>query len=565
MTSLEPTLALLPDPLLVGPIVGGAPAGVDLAYDPDFELLSAEIEKLTSLSGEPTDWPLVAFEAGRILREKSKDLRVMSWFVAAKAHTEGLPGIASGLATYRAIAEAHWPALYPPITRLRARAGQVEWLWGVLAKRVAALSVGADDAEAVRAVEVASAALGGFFSEVLKASDPGMGVFRVALREKVRALPPPREAPPPRPAAAPSLEVEAEGESAPPTVPTIPPLAPRPGEAPKAPAAPPRASEGGSAAAAVPAVAVPVVSLAEGAGLEGAKDAALPLREPLVGIAHHARRAAPLSPWPYRVLRAAAWLTVERAPEANGKKTELRGPRAQDRELCAKLHASSQWDALLEASEELAATHIFWLDPHRYSALALAAKGAEGSLARAAVTREVCTFVARVPGLVHLEFSNGTPFASAETADWLAAESAPSREGPTGAGPSAAEGEVLAQLEAGLSSGPPEEAFAGALVGIAALADARAHFRATLAVAKRAHAAAKLELAYALYERLLGLVDGTLEAWEPGLAGEALAGFVATGAAREKARSLGAIPTIDPVLFRRLLRLDPRAALRSLT
>ena len=548
----------LADPRLVAPISAEAPAGVDLSYDPEFERLVAEVGKLTSLAGELPDWPFVLAECTRTLGEKSKDLRVMSWLVAAHAFTSGWTGIAIGLDVYASLARAYWPTLLPPVHRLRARAGQVEWLWGVLARRVAALPVNADDAPLARGLEPRVAELAAFFAENLKEADPGIGSFRAALREKLRALAEAAPPPPPSPPASPS------------------PIDPRP-EAPVAGLpSPPNHGAGaanGAAGAPVPTVSAPAIDPAALAGLEQTQDAARGLRDPLTTLAHHGRRAAPASAWPYRVLRLAAWLTVERAPEAEGHKTPLRAPRAQDRELLASLHAAGHWDALLEAAEDAVSTHILWLDPHRMSAIALEHKGPEFRAASQAVGREVAWFLERVPGLMPLIFSNGTPFASPETADWIAAEQARfgNRGGPAAStAPDASESVVvlLAAFEERLAKGAADEALAATLADAERLDSPRSRFRAHLALARHAQTGGHLDVAHALYERLLLQVDSTLEQWEPALSAEALGGFLTLhrlvlrnpkGAATEAATETDERQT---VIFRRLLALDPRAALR---
>lgn len=571
MTTLVTTSDSRPDAPFVSPIAGPSAgvdgAGVDLAYDPDFERVAAEVEKLTSLSGEAPDWALVAEGASRILTEKSKDLRVLGWFVVARSQLGGWAGLAGALAAYLAVARAFWPTLFPPRSRVRARAGQVEWLWGVLAKRVAALPVGAAEATTVRAVEAHVSDLAAFFAESLAAADPGVGVLRVALREKVRQLPEvaaqmPAPASPIVPSAAEAeaeAEAEADGDTSPPTIPTIPPrdVAVASSQAPKV------------VRVEAPVLSTPQIDASKLGGLSAIHDAAQPLREPMMTLAHHARRGAPASPWPYRTLRSAAWLTVEAAPAAEGAKTPLRGPKAQDRDLLTKLAAASQWEALLEASEDGFATNIFWLDPHRFSALALEGLGPDYRRARAAVAREATAFVARVPDLLHLLFSSGAPFASAETKHWLEAEAERTR-GPSVAGntPSDGEAELSRAFEDALTTGPPEEAFASALVSVSSLPEARGRFRASLAIAKRAHAAARIGLAHALYERLVAEVDATLEAWEPALSAEALSGLVAVRAAIAEAKPAGArdpAAVDSSALFARLLRLDPRAALRATT
>ena len=548
-----------PDPRLVAPISAETPAGTDLSYDPDFERLVAEIEKLTSLAGELPDWHFVLAECERTLREKSKDLRVMSWLVAAHAYTSGWSGIATGLAGYAALTRTYWPTLFPPANRLRARAGQVEWLWSVLAKRVAALPVDAADAPLARSLEPLVTELNAFFAENLKEADPGGGSFRAALRDKLRVL---AEATPPPP----------------PSPPPPPPLAP-PASAPAGPDG--NGANGAARSAAIaagppPAIASVAIDAASLAGLEQTQDASGALRDPLTTLAHHARRVAPATAWPYRVLRFSAWLTVERAPDADGHKTPLRAPKGQDREVLASLHAAGQWDALLDAAEDAVATNILWLDPHRMSAIALEHKGPEFRAARQAVGRETAWFLERVPGLTHLTFSNGTPFASPETIDWLAAEQA--RFVRTGAGAASGSGAgqeagaddaaLLASLDERLATGSADEAFAQTLADAERLASPRSRFRAHLAVARQAQTADHLDVAHALYERLLLQVDSTLEQWEPALSAETIGGFlkVLRLLGRNRKGAAADQETDDPreaLLFRRLLALDPHAALRS--
>ena len=546
-----------PDPrvlALVAPISDAQPQGVDLSYDPEFERLVAELEKLTSMSGETPDWHFVMSECERTLREKSKDLRVMGWLVAAQAFTGGWNGVASGLDAYASLTRSYWPSLYPPPNRLRARAGQVEWLWGVLARRIGSFPVDSSDLFMAQSLEPRIAELGAFFAEHLKEADPGIGSMKAALREKLKVLiaaaPPP---PPPLPVPS------ARG---PLPVPSVPP-SPSGTRIAAAPAAPP------------PAIAVAAVDASSLAGLDETQDAARPLRDPLMTLAHHARRVAPTSIWPYRVLRFAAWLTVERAPEAEGNRTPLRAPKASDAVLLTTMQANAQWDALLETAEDLASSNILWLDPHRMAAIALDNKGPEFRAARHAVGREAAAFVDRVPGLTSLQYSNGTPFASPETIEWLAAEHARYTKGGAGAAPakgsasdSGEDAPILAALEERIAAGSPDDALSETLSDAAQLTSARSRFRVHLAVARQAQIADRLDVSHALYERLVAQVDTTLEQWEPGLAAEALAGFLKVlrqlgRNRRPDAADPAPHDDLETALFRRLLALDPHAALRS--
>ncbi len=61
---------------LVAPISGGA--GADVTFEPDFEKLKKEIDKLSSVDQKP-DWKIVSVGATAILKDKSKDFRVAIW------------------------------------------------------------------------------------------------------------------------------------------------------------------------------------------------------------------------------------------------------------------------------------------------------------------------------------------------------------------------------------------------------------------------------------------------------------------------------------------------------
>lgn len=542
--------ALAVDSPLVAPISDSAPAGADISYDPEFERLVAEIEKLTSLAGENPDWRFIRTECEGTLRDKSKDLRVMSWLVAANAHLDGWSGIASGLDVYMAVARTFWPTMFPPLARLRARAGQVEWLWGVLSKKIASLPASSADAASVRALEPRIAEVGAFFAEQLKASDPGMGAVRAALRDKLRTLPelePPRvttPSPPPEVAVAPE---------------------PSPPKAPKA--------NGAIAAAPMPvlplaAPVVPVIDASSLAGLEQAQDAARGLRDALMTLAHHARQVAPTAPWSYRLLRTALWLTIDRAPETEDGKTPLRAPKPQDRDLLQNLRAGGKWDGLLETAEDFAGSNVFWLDVHRMTALALENKGPAFRAARDTVVAETVAFVARVSGVAHLLFSNGTPFASPETIEWLAQVSASADAGSAAAAvKDEALDALLADLDERLKTATPADALARALAEAERLPTARGRFCARLAVARQAQTAELVDVALLLYEGLLPEVTPTLEQWEPALAGEVLGNYLK--ARRVFARNKDVPPAereaserTEALVLKRLLTVDPHAALR---
>jgi len=110
------------------PIHPENPTGSDARYDPDFEALQAEIDKLSSPSStNGVDWKKVSDSAARILSEKSKDLMVASYLAISQIHLNQVDGFAAGTAVLRDLLENYWETLYPPKKRMRGRIGAVNF------------------------------------------------------------------------------------------------------------------------------------------------------------------------------------------------------------------------------------------------------------------------------------------------------------------------------------------------------------------------------------------------------------------------------------------------------
>ena len=106
--------------------------------------------------------------------------------------------------------------------------------------------------------------------------------------------------------------------------------------------------------------------------------------------------------WAYRLQRVGMWLPVEKLPPVEGGGTLLPPPPEEQRIRLEKLHAAGNPRELLSVAEEMTGQYLFWLDPHRHVASAMAQLGASFGEARDAVTREVMAFGARLPGVFRL-------------------------------------------------------------------------------------------------------------------------------------------------------------------
>jgi type VI secretion system protein VasJ len=522
---------------LLTPIAGAKPAGSDPSYDPEFERVKAEIDKLSALSGGAPAWDTVVVVGERLLEEKAKDLRLCVWLSIGLLRQKGVLGLAQGLVVTSKLCSAFWEGMYPD--RPRARGNLVAWLSEQATTELMALNPTADHRPALEAIETVYAELDSLLSEKLGQVYPGMGGLRSAVREKLRQAPPADA-----PAAAPAAAAVA---------------APAP------------------VASAAPAPAAPSVSPAfvapEVPAITDAEDAVVALRavgKAITGAAKHLRKADPADVWPYRLQRTGAWLVVRAAPPVEGRATRIPPPPAEQRKRLEAQLGEQQWLALLTTAEDLTGTYLFWFDLQRLVALAMDRLGAQFAAAREAVGREVVSFITRNPTLPTLTFADGTPFADSATQTWLAEETQKWSASAGSVGPSAvnAEDEELAQRfeEARelVVGGKVPEGLSLAVQLASRGADARTRFRARLSVAKLAISGGKPDVARPILEGLLAEADRhQLEDWEPELCASLLSALFLCRKATSKPGTDE--DSVWSKIFGRLCRLDPAAALRLST
>ena len=133
------------------PISAEAPTGWDARYEPEFEALQAEIDKLASPTASGgVNWKKVGDLSAQILAEESKDLLVASYFAVSQVRADKGEGLAVGLTVMHDLAANFWDQLFPDKKRMRGRLSAFEW-W--LEKTMSALedqnvpSVAAETAE----------------------------------------------------------------------------------------------------------------------------------------------------------------------------------------------------------------------------------------------------------------------------------------------------------------------------------------------------------------------------------------------------------------------------------
>lgn len=521
---------------LLAPIAGANPAGADVSYDPDFEAIKAEIDKLSSVDNVEPAWNRINDLGRMLLTQKGKDLRVVAWMTVAKVKQDTWRGFAESLVLFNDVSRTFWDTMYPEARRARARLNAIAWMADLVNQHLLSQDVSFSDADAVRTCDEALNELDRLLAEKLGDAYQGPGQLRSLLREKVRSIPEPAQAPAPVEAA----PAQAVAEPA------------------------PVQASGGQAAIATP------TNAAE------AENAVTAHSQGLIAAAAVLRAADLARPWSYELVRRALWIAVQEPPTIReGSETYVPPPDGGIQTTLSELRDASNWLGLLNAAEDAAPQYVFWLDLHRMVANALDRLGPQYAAARDAVGREVTHFLSRVPNVAGLAFSDGMPYADAQTKTWLEEEAR--KHGGGGGGLSAAlsaEDEEIAkrfeEAQTMVREGKIPEGLAVASALADRAPDGRMRFKARLSVGKMALDAPRPELARGMLEHLMTEIDKHgLENWEPALCATTYA-YLLT-ATREVARARGGeggspdLVAKQQYLFDKLCRLDPASAIKLST
>lgn len=558
----------------IDPISPGAPGGASAKFDPRYEKVMNEVAKLDSLSGGAVDWKVVVDHAGELLKTTSKDLLLGAHLAYGMYALSGLGGLTTGVAVLGGLLEGFWETMFPELKRIRGRANALGWFVERTALALERAQVGPADRAQLEALAAAIGRLSEIVRDRFGPDAPAMRPLADAVDRLILSLPaqappatdfrpaegsaPPAQAPANvasgAGAAGPSQSVSASGASAPASAPSpasvsAAPLPASPATSPSAPVAAPTAS-----------LALPTVNPADPVG------ALRELGAALARAAAEIRRADPTQPGAYRALRVGLWLHLGAAPPAQaGGKTTIPAPPATLREKLDQLAANGKWPELVEEAESALTQNRLWLDLHRKTALGLANQGPSYAAAREAVLLELAAFLRRLPALVGLAFTDGTPLADEQTKAWLETEvmpPAPEAAAGKGAADDAEEAQAVAEARKLVAGGKAAEAVLLLQERVAKATTREARFRARLALARLCVDAGQPVVARALYDALDAEAQRLgLEEWDPGLAARCLEGYLSCLRALVKVGK--ATPADVGVIYDRLCRLDPGTALRA--
>ncbi len=354
------------------PIHPEQPTGSDVRYEPEFELLQAEIDKLSvpSASGE-LDWEKVSDLASGILSQKSKDLLVASYLAVSQIYLNRMEGLTTGLQVIHDMLDQYWENLFPTMKRMRGRIGALEW-W----------------------VEKAEKALGQVEKKPLE--DTQMEEMKASLAKIDSILKDHLSEPPslrPIQRIVEMIPAKAEGK------PEIAPSQVEPSSR----------------------VADSLISptMEDLTSEEDTRKVTNAWIQTARMIAASILKTDPTDPTAYRYRRIAAWSPVTTLPPETDEQTQIPPPAPLFQDSLNDLSSNENHQAFLIEAEQRLSQFIFWFDLNRWVAEALTSLGEDYQQAHEAVCQETAFFLYRFPALQDMTFSDGTPFAGTETKQWL--------------------------------------------------------------------------------------------------------------------------------------------------
>lgn len=366
-TWISHLLENLPDEKLASPLKDD---------NPDWEYIDGEIVKLGSLAHSQLDIPEIQRRGLKLLALETKDFRLLAHLLRTLQHAGDLLLTARLLALY---VEHYWTVAAPLNTAHKKRfAAQV------IKRSEAGMSGFAENATAAQcdalSGELAKLAQcwQGSAPELAQATDDLAALFRRECRD---AAPAP---------------IQAASGNTPQTT-----AAPARGEMPSSPVAAPSVAP------------VPPVTV------DSHDDKAW--RDTLLKVSAILCERQPDSPQGYRLRRHALWQSITGTPQAesDGRTPLSAVPVDMVADYQARLASADM--ALWQQVEKSLLLAPYWLDGHYLSAQAAQHLGYQR--VADAIRDEVSGFLARLPALTGLLFSDHTPFISEQTKQWLASSS----------------------------------------------------------------------------------------------------------------------------------------------
>lgn len=471
---------------------GGTSFGEDINYDPEFELVKAEILKLGGL-----DYDLIEQKSLALLSGKSKDIRLFLFLGMCYMRRNEWESFCDCFDALGQLIEKDYNALFPQ--RPRAKQLAFGWLGEDRFLDLIDKSVPSPDAhESFKRLVDSLAKLKVKLDIEFPNGSPFPARLYQSAQKWVKATEPKKEAPPP-PAPVQQQATVSQPQATPLSQTTS-----------GAPVTATGTAGAGNAAPAGP--------------MENVKDALELVRKAAIFLIEK----EPLKPAGYRLMRSVRWDAIENAPVVTeGNLTRLDPLPEERRNFLQGLLGKGDFKVAFETVEKAFSSGVtlYWLDLQRIATTAAKQLGPTYDAVRNAIQLETALFVKRVPKILTLAYSDGTPFCDPATLDWINSDVAAMLSSGKGGG-----GNVNDEVEADkraandLASGNKvDDAIDLLMSKINESGSERDNFRRRVVIASIMISSKRPDIAIYILENLVEIIDkNNLVTWEPSLAAEAL-------------------------------------------
>jgi type VI secretion system protein VasJ len=495
--------------IVITPIPGQNPMGENVNYDADFDVLKAEMGKIGAI-----DFALIESTCKKLLKEKSKDIRLLCFLSYVLLRKESWNGVADVFEGFVKLAEQNYDAMFPD--RPRGKQMAVQWMGEPRFNETLAKKPEEKDYLDIARLLTAL----GKLKEILDGKFPDGSPFPSGLYSAVAGWEKQCKPKPKPPEGSPGAAGTASNASDP---------------------------------------------------METPKQAQTSAKK----IARFLIEKEPDKIMGYRLMRALRWDLLEKTPPSENGKTQLASPAP---ELLASLQsalAAKEYKAALDKAEiafTAGANHLC-LSLQRISALCCKSLGDQYSALHRAVLLETGILIKRVPELLALSFSDGSPLCDDATKEWIAAEVNPqfsasgaetgalSKAPEAGVDPLEGEKKEALALAAG---GAVEKALDLVQKGLRNSANERDNFRRSIVLCGLLITAKQPDIALSILESLSEkIVDYHLDKWDPDLSVEAWSAMVKAlkmAKANKPANMVAAMHEKLGVTLGKISQIDPKKA-----
>jgi len=376
------------------PINSTNAVGDDIRYDPLFEALQAEIDAKPSAGAGGVNWNKVVETASNILETRSKDILVACYLAIGLLRTAEVPqGLLNGLVLLNDLMQVYWEDMFPPVKRMRGRAQALGW-W---VERTEALLGEVTDLAPVSAETLQElTATGKALDDLVSEKCPDAPSLRRIL-EFIRALP----------MEAAEIQPESIEDTPQPIVTTV-----AQSEQQSLP------TPSGQQARSQAEVSFSQQTITNQNDANSLLSSVIEKNYLLVDFMLAGPTPDPA--W-YRLNFLSTWFEIKKLPPATDYKTLIPPPDHQITNSLDAMKGADNWAGVIKSGCYTIRRYPFWLDMNRFVAEALGMMGETFREGKQAVEDEAARFARRLVGIENYMFSDGTPFADAQTKSWLRA------------------------------------------------------------------------------------------------------------------------------------------------